>query len=103
MTATATTVTGTCGCGIEVTRQRAEGFGSHILNALPFFCPNCSAEREAAWEKEDRAEQGRHDRQRLALRLESLPAALRGARLDELDTDGRAPRSTPRDDGRPAS
>lgn len=86
----ATIVTGACGgCGTEVNRERAEGFGSHILNALPFLCPGCSAEQTVAWAQQDRAEQERRDRECLAHKLESLPMALRRARLDDLDTKGR--------------
>jgi len=89
MSATIATLTGTCGCGKTVMREQAEGFGADLLNGLPFVCPECSAEREAAWEREDAARQQREDQDWLGMKLQSLPVALRDARLADLDTDGR--------------
>ncbi len=67
----------------------AEGFGADILNSLPFVCPECSTECEAVWEREDEARQQREDQDRLGMKMQSLPIALRGARLTDLDTEGR--------------
>ena len=85
-----TIVAGICNCGTEVSRERAEGFGASILNEIPFTCSECSVRLEAERVEEECVEQARLDRDRLASKLESLPKALRAARLDDLDVDGRA-------------
>jgi DNA replication protein DnaC len=84
-----TIVVGTCDCGTEVEREQAEGFGAQILNELPFTCPSCSARQEAEWAEQDRREQQQLDKGRLAIKLDSLPVALRGMRLGDLDRPGR--------------
>jgi DNA replication protein DnaC len=84
-----TIVAGTCNCGTEMSRERAEGFGAHLLNAMPFICSACSAREEAERAAEDGVKQAQLDRERLAQKLEALPAALRSARLVDLDVDGR--------------
>jgi DNA replication protein DnaC len=85
-----TTLTvGQCACGTEVSRGLAEGFGAHILNDLPFLCTTCSAAREAEWTEQDRARESAANRDRFLQKLDTLPVALRGARLADLDVNGR--------------
>jgi DNA replication protein DnaC len=84
-----TLAVGLCECGVEVSREQAEGFGADILNGLPFLCSPCSTRRAADWAEEDRAKQRVAEQEQFASKLETLPAALRGARLDKLDVDGR--------------
>jgi DNA replication protein DnaC len=84
-----TTLTGTCTCGTEVSREEADGFGARILNNLPLRCSTCSARDAKDSEVRERLEQGEHDQRRYAGKLQVLPTALRGHRLNTLDTDGR--------------
>jgi DNA replication protein DnaC len=84
-----TLTVGKCACGVDVEREQAEGFGAHILNALPFLCSACSARKESEWADQDRLEAEAAEALRLGEKLESLPAALRRVRVDELDIEGR--------------
>jgi DNA replication protein DnaC len=85
-----TIVAGVCDCGIEVSREQAEGFGADLLNAWPFTCASCVARREAKRDQEERTQREAHFGRELALKLETLPPALRGVRLSDLDVDGRS-------------
>lgn len=77
---------GTCACGTEVARERAEGYGAHILNALPFVCARCLAQSV----EEEREGERQEAQRRLECKLaEVLPPALRGIKLDQLDVAGR--------------
>lgn len=56
---------------------------------MPFTCPQRSATREAERAEEERAQETRRRERDLAVKLETLPSALRGVRLADLDTEGR--------------
>jgi DNA replication protein DnaC len=84
-----TTLTGPCLCGVDVSREAAEGIGAHILNEMPFRCSSCSDREASEREDQERLEREQRDRESYAERLQVLPSALRGHRLDTLDTDER--------------
>jgi DNA replication protein DnaC len=82
---------GTCECGARVERERAEGRFAEIANKLSFRCPRCIREAERREEDEQRRRQVLASRDFFEHKVATcLPPALRGRRLADLDTEGRA-------------
>jgi DNA replication protein DnaC len=87
---TAETLTGTCSCGAEASREKAAGLGADLLNRLPLLCPDCEARVEAETEQAKREEQRLTRESRAHRRIEAsgLPLNLRRVDLDQLDRLG---------------
>lgn len=85
----ATMLRGVCRCGADVSREAVEGWGAHILNGSPFLCARCEVGETERHEAEERSERQLADRERFEQKVQRIPKAFCGARLRDLDEEGR--------------